>query len=403
MTLRGVTTLRTLLHESSAGILDRPLRSLMTSSGTILGVAALVATLGLSRTAAHHVERRFDEVAATDVVVHAATGVGAAANVAALPWDAEDRLMRLNGVRSAGLISPVDVRGALTRSVPLNDPLEQSSFDLPVLAMSPGAFTAVRATIRDGRAFDDALNDEQVAVLGTNAAETLHVTRVDGQPAIWVGDQAFTVIGTVGTVERRHDLLNSIIIPNGIARSTYGLRSPASVQIDTAVGAAELIGRQAPLALAPDVPQLLVAEIPRTGRAVRRGVTSDFDSLFLVLGAVSLVAGALSIANVTLVSVLERRGEIGLRRAVGATRWNIGAQFLLESLSISLVGSVIGTSFAVVTVVIVSTLKDWTPVLDASLPILAPVAGALIGLVSGAYPAIRASRVEPATALQSGT
>ena len=130
---------------------------------------------------------------------------------------------------------------------------------------------------------------------------------------------------------------------------------------------------------------------------------NDLNALFLLLGGVSLLVGALGIANVTLVSVLERVGEIGLRRALGARRRHIAAQFLVESAAMGLLGGIVGASLGTLLVVAVSASRDWTPVLDAWVPLAAPAAGALIGLVSGAYPSLRAAAMEPVEALRAGT
>ena len=372
--------------------------------GTVIGVGALVATLGLSKTAANQIVGHFDALAATDIVVSPSARAGGA-GAAVLPWDAEARLVRLNGVAAAGTLSDVDVRGALARSVPINDPLAAGAIQLPMKAASPGLFRAVRAQLATGRLFDagHSRRADRVLVLGPNAARRLGIARVDQQPAIFVGDRLYAVIGLLAGVRRQASLLGAAIMPEGTARREFGLRAPAFAQVETRIGAVDLIARQAPLALSPSDPGLLKVAAPPDPRQLRGAVKNDLNALFLLLGGVSLLVGAIGIANVTLVSVLERVGEIGLRRALGAGRRHIAAQFLLESTAMGLAGGLIGASLGTLVIVGVSASKTWTPVLDPWVPLGAPLLGALIGLASGTYPSLRAASLEPVEALRAGT
>jgi macrolide transport system ATP-binding/permease protein len=397
---------RDLIAEAGAGLLARPGRVGLTVLGTVVGIAALVATLGLSKTAGNQIVGRFSEVAATDVVVTPVpAAIGGSAAAGAIPWDAEARLQRLNGVAAAGTLSEVDVRGALARSVPINDPLGRSEVQLPVRAGSPGLWRAVRARLAAGRFTDSghSRRGDRAVVLGANAARRLGIFSLDDQPAIFIGDRLYQVVGLVGHVGRQPSLLGSITMPDGTARREYGLAAPGSVQIETEIGAVEVVARQAPIALSPSAPALLRVSAPPDPEQLRAGVENDLNALFLLLGGVSLFVGALGIANVTLVSVLERVGEIGLRRALGAARRDIAAQFLLESGVMGLVGGVVGASLGTLVVVIVSASRTWTPVLDPWVPLLAPLAGALVGLISGAYPSLRAAAMEPVESLRAGT
>jgi macrolide transport system ATP-binding/permease protein len=395
---------RDLAGEALAGLLARPARVALTVLGTVIGVGALVATLGLSKTAANQIVGHFDALAATDIVV-SPSARGGGAGAAVLPWDSEARLLRLNGVAAAGTLSDVDVRGALVRSVPVNDPLAAGAIQLPMKAASPGLFRAVRASLATGRLFDagHSLRADRVLVLGPNAARRLGISRVDQQPAIFVGDRLYAVIGLLEGVRRQASLLGAAIMPEGTARREFGLRAPAFAQVETRIGAVDLIARQAPVALSPSDPGLLKVAAPPDPRQLRGAVKNDLNALFLLLGGVSLLVGAIGIANVTLVSVLERVGEIGLRRALGAGRRHIAAQFLLESTTMGLAGGVIGASLGTLVIVAVSATKTWTPVLDPWVPLGAPALGALIGLVSGTYPSLRAASLEPVEALRAGT
>jgi cell division protein FtsX len=395
---------RDLLAESGAGLLARPARVALTVLGTVVGVAALVATLGLSKTASNQIVGHFDAVASTDIVVSPARR-GNKTQDSVLPFRAEDKLQYLNGVVAAGSLSDVNVGGDLVSSVPVNDPSGLSQFQLPVKAASPGLWRAVRATLATGR-FPDAgssARGDPVAVLGPIAAERLHIERVDQEPAIFIGDRLYSVIGILKDVQRQSGLLQAITIPEGAAARAYALPAPALAQIETKVGAVELISKQAPLALSPTHADLLKVAAPPNPRELRGAIRNDLNALFVLLGGVSLLVGAIGIANVTLVSVLERVGEIGLRRALGAARRHIAAQFLVESSAMGALGGLVGASIGTLVVVGISAMRTWTPVLDPWIPLAAPLLGAVIGLVSGTYPAIRAARMEPVDALRAGT
>lgn len=394
-----------LFGEITLALTARPARTLLTALGTILGVAALVATLGLAKTAGNQIVSRFDELEATEVTVEPDQnrfGSNPRRNNSNIPWDAEERLARLNGVTAVGTVTGVEVNGRFARSVPVIDPLGQTEFQIPVVAASPGLFSAARAQLFTGRFFDQGHDErrDRVAVLGPGAARRLNISRIDNAPAIFIGDESLAVVGIIATTAREPDLLNAIIIPNGVARDRFGLTAVGEVLIEVEVGAAELIGTQAPVALAPNSPDQLQASWAEPPRRVRSDVQSDVNALFLILGGVSLLVGAIGIANVTLVSVLERTGEIGLRRALGATRRHVAAQFLGESVALGALAGLLGTSLGILTVVIVSATREWSPVLDSWLPLAAPVVGAVTGLLAGTYPAWKAASTEPIAALR---
>jgi macrolide transport system ATP-binding/permease protein len=394
---RSGITVRDLLHEGIAGMFARPGRMLLTVLGIVVGVTALVATLGLSRTASNRIIGQFDKLAATEITVTARPGP-TGVDRRAIPWDAPARLARLNGVVAAGTLSDVEVGDAMVSSSPVKDPQNQTAFKLGVKAASPELFTSVRAELGMGRFPDLGHSNraDRVAVLGETAARRVGIVGLQQLPAVAIGDRLYLVIGIVRDVGRQPDLLSSVIIPEGTARRDFGLEGPGAVIVETRIGAASLIARQTPLALRPDNPVALRLEVPEEPKRLRDEVQSDLDVMFLLLGGLSLAVGAIGIANITLVSVMERRSEIGLRRAIGATRGHIAGQFLLESGSMGVAGGIVGALI----VVAVSAYQVWTPVLDPATPFLAPALGGAIGLVSGAYPALRAAHVEPVEAFR---
>jgi len=395
-------TLMDLFNEALAGMFARPGRMALTVLGIVIGLTALVATLGLSRTANNRIISAFDELAATGIVVTARAGP-AGVDPKAMPWDAPDRLGRLNGVVAVGTLSEVNVGSALVSTSLVRDPQSQTAFRLSVKAASPGLFAAVRAELETGRLPDLGHSErrDRVAVLGPTAALRLGIVGLKHLPAIAIGDDIYLVIGILRGVARQPELLGAVIIPEGTARQDFGLAGPGTVIIETRIGAASLIARQSPLALRPDNAKVLRVEFPPEPQRVRDTVQTDLNTMFLLLGGLSLIVGAIGIANITLVSVIERISEIGLRRALGATRAHIAAQFLLESASMGLIGGVLGASLGVLIVVAVSAYQVWTPVLDPAAPFLAPLVGGGIGLVSGTYPAWRAAQLEPVEAFRN--
>lgn len=390
---------RDLLRESAVTVGRRPLRTLLTGTGTILGVGAVVTTLGLSSTAAHQVSSTFDVIRATEVVVEDARPDQ---SDPAFPDNVDTRLARLDGVRAAGVIWTLAERSVSTN--PRWDPTSPSGAPVSIVAASPGALRALHPRVSAGRLYDSFHQEraERVALLGAAAAQRLGITRVDDAPAVFVGDTALTVIGIIEDVDRYAQALRAVIVPTTTARRLAGSgeRVEPQVLIDTAPGAAALIARQAPYALRPQDPARLNALAPPDPDVLRGRIEEDVNTLFLLLAGVSLAIGAVSIANTTLVALLERVPEIGLRRALGARPRHIAGHLLAEATATGTAGGIAGASVGIVLTVTVAAAKDWTPVLDPRLPLAAPFLGSLAGLAAGLYPAWRATRVQPVEALR---
>lgn len=408
--VRSTLPLKDLLSEAFAGILARPARAFLTTLGTILGVGAFVAVLGLTTTVAGQISERFTVLVATEVVVEDVGTPDPGSDTAlipnAFPADADGRVQSIDGVNVAGVWWPVRPGRELpVAGVPV--PGRHESTSIPVVAASPGLLRAIRPTIGNGRLFDPVHDgrSEHVAVLGSAAARQLGIADLSLQPAIFIDGIPFSVVGVVDNLQRQTDLLFSIIIPRRTAETLWGAPDGASTSrakmlIDTRVGAAQVVARQVAMALRPDAPASFRVIPPPDPRELREGVATDLTALFLTLAAVCLVIGAIGIANTTMVSVLERIPEIGLRRSLGARRRHIAAQFLAESGTLGAAGGLVGTSLGVLTVLTVALIEQWTPILPPWLILTAPAAGTFIGVLAGAYPALRAAFIEPAEAVR---
>ncbi|MFS8200383.1 ABC transporter permease [Streptomyces sp. CWNU-52B] len=396
---------RDLWTEALAGVLARPVRSALTTLGTVLGITTLVITIGVASTAGNQIVGRFDALTATSVTVKVpALAPGAEDTGPLVEWSGTDAVRRLAGVDSVAAVGESPTANSVqVRSNDVLAPGDTSAQTLAVVAASADLPAAVRGAMTAGRFYDagNIARHDQVAVLGDQAAELLGIRRVEDSPAVFFQGQSYTVVGILGGIEREQQLSAAVLLPPTTAADRVGLRKVSRVLVNTALGAARQVARQAPIALAPGHEDALTVVAPPDLSKARDGVQSDVNGLFLVLGLVSLVVGAIGIANVTLVTVMERVGEIGLRRALGASRRQVAQQFLLESTTIGLLGGIIGAALGIAVVVSVAAVKQWTPVLDLRLALGAPLAGALVGLLAGLYPSLRAARMEPVDALRA--
>ncbi|WP_432547154.1 ABC transporter permease [Kineococcus sp. SYSU DK004] len=395
-----------LLVEATADLSSRPGRLVTTLLGTVVGIAALVLTLGFAQTTALQLSRQFDRFAATQLVaVPAQAQVGAGRSVAAgrLPWDAVERVERLVGVQAAAVVAEVPLaEGATITAVPVNDPSQAPVAPPRLFAASARLLETLEGTVTTGRAFDAGHDrrGDRVALLGARAAERLGVSRVDTQPSVFVDGLAYAVVGIFDGVAARGELLDAVVVPTGAARRDFQLPVPGEVQARVLVDSGAQVGAQAATALAPDEPASVEVRAPAGRSALARDVQADVNVVLLVLSGVVLVAGAVGIAGITTLSVVERTGEIGLRRALGATPRQIAAQFVTESVIVGTVGGLLGSATGVLALLAVSFARGWTPVVDPLVAVGAVALGGLVGLLAGWFPARRASRVEPVVALR---
>ena len=396
-----------LLVEATADLGSRPGRLVMTLLGTVIGVAALVMTVSFSQTTAQQLARQFNAFAATQLVAtaeQAQTGGGRSVAAGQLPWDAVARMERLAGVRSAAVVAEVTLpEGATVTAVPVNDPSQAPVAPPRVFAASERLLDTVEGTVLDGRMFDSGHDGrgDRVAVLGERAAGRLGVTRVDAQPSVFVDGRAYAVVGVIGGVQTRAELLDGVIIPTGTARTDFGLTTPGEVQARIVVNSGAQVGAQTAVALAPDEPDTIEVRAPQGRSALAQNVQADVNVVFLILSGIVLLAGAIGIASVTTLSVMERTGEIGLRRALGATPRQISGQFMAESVILGLLGGLLGAAVGVVGLLGVSLVQGWVPVVSPLTAVGGVFLGGGIGLLAGGVPARRAARIEPVVALRS--
>lgn len=249
--------------------------------------------------------------------------------------------------------------------------------------MSPGFLEVVGGELGTGRFFDSGRDQrgDRVVVLGRSAAEELGMNRVSGHPAVFIDGRAFAGIGILDSVGVRDNLLNAAIVPVGVARAELDVSTVASLDIRVDIGAGSLVGRQAPMALNPSDPAIYKVKVPASSETLKGQVAADINVLFVAVGLVALVGGGIGIANVTLLSVSERRAEIGLRRALRAKTSQIAAQFIIESLVTGFLGGLIEVGVGLFVLLGVCLFQGWTPVVAWWVPL----SGVSVGGHSGAY------------------
>ncbi len=392
--------LRDAARDGALSVSRAPLRTMLASLGTALAIGTTIATIGLSESAAGAVSGTFNALQATTVTF---TDRHAGPNPPDLTRAAEAPLDRLHGVTRAGLLWQVGSQGTLLKVSPVS-PASPLAASLPVTAASAAGLAVMGARISAGRLYDAGLDQrrDMVALLGSPAAAQLGITSVSGSPTVYINQASFTVIGIIDRSPRDPGALNGVIVPDSAAAALGSSTALLNRQIvvQTAPGAAQLTGRQGPLAIDPLHPQRIAALVPIDPAQLRASIGASLASLLLAVAVIGLAMGIVAIAITTLLSVSQRRAEIGLRRSVGAAPRHIAVLVLSESGMTGTVGAVIGSSLGIIAISVVCASRGWAAVLAPALLALTPAAGAAAGLLAGLYPAWRASRVSPIQALQ---
>jgi putative ABC transport system permease protein len=391
---------RDAVGEAAAAIAQRPIRTLLTALGTVLGVGAFVTTTGLAETAKAQVSSRFDALKATEVRIQDASPDG----TNPFPIDVDGALEALNGVNHAGIFFTIADSGDIQPRNTATRPVGVTVAQIPVIAATPGAVQASLPTLATGRTYDQwhETRGEHVALVGRVAATQLGVARIDNQPVVFLGDTPYSIIGIIDDVARNPDLLLSVVIPVNAATTRFDVRNvERQVIIDTAPGAAQLIGRQAPLALRPQNPERLQALVPPDPKTLRNQVEGDVETLFYALSGLAVLIGAVAITNATMLNIIERRPEIGLRRALGATRGHITRQITLEAALTGTLAGILGATIGLLAVTATAVARQWTPTIATGTLAAAPLIGIATGTLAGIIPALKASHTPPATTLRT--
>ncbi len=391
--------LRDLVAEGVSAIVAKPARAVLTTLGTVLGVGTLIVILGLTSTATGQVSARFDARAATTVSVVDTRPVDDLDAPFPLTEEATERVRDLHGVTGAGVIYTVDTDDRVASAAPGHtDPVS-----LPVRAVSPGAWSAIGPTVAAGRTYDVLTDDVPVVVLGPAAANALGITGHGPPTSITIGATPFLVAGVLADVDRTPDLLLAVIVPTGIAETVWGAPMPkqeAELLVATEPGAALQVAAEAATTVSYLAPAHIAVSAPPDPRTLRDSISSDLTSLFYALALICLLIGTVGIANTTLVAVMERSSEIGLRRALGATGRHVAAQVLAESAGLGILGGIVGAALGLAAVIVIAGARGWSPIIDPTLLLWAPLLGLATGAIAGLYPARKATRIEPTEALR---
>lgn len=393
-----------ILDDAVMSLTERPLRAAMTALGTLVGTAMLVAVVGVTAMAKIQVDSRFDALGATEVTL-TQTDAASARDGTVITEGSERSVEEIEGVVRAGLTWHVADKAddvALTPNAGARDP------DVPVvLAATRGALAEAGVTYSAGSGYTayEAAHAQRVVVLGRLVARDLGVASLRADPVVYISGLPFRVAGIASASRRHPEILGDVMMPTTTAARYFPSRAQdaaATMWVEVRPGAAGVVAHQLPIAVDVLHPERYLAVAPPDPSQLRRSISADMQQLSYLLAGICLVLGLIGIANTTLIAVMERVGEIGLRRALGARRREIAAQFLTESVVIGAAGGVAGALVGLVTIVGVALARQWTALIAPELLLAGPVVGAVVGVLAGAYPALRAASIEPVAALREG-
>jgi putative ABC transport system permease protein len=380
---------------ASVGLRTRRLRAALSALGIAIGVAAIVAVLGLSSSSQAGLLAEIDRLGTNLLTV--TNGETFAGETAELPLAAPGMISRI------GPVTEVEETGSTDASVyrsPLIPSINTNA--LSVQAASLGLPKTVGTTIAQGRYLNEATARLPVAVLGSAAARRLGIGRIYPGERIWLGHQWFYVIGVLESATLASEIDSSVLVGFPAAERYLAFDGhPTTIYVRSETSQVEAVQSVLAATANPQAPNEVNVSQPSAALTARAKAQSALNGLFLGLGAVSLLVGAVGVGNIMLIGVLERRSEIGLRRALGATRGQIRTQFLAEAILLALLGGAAGVTAGALATAVYAATKDWA----TSIPTLAWAGGLAaaiaIGAIAGLLPAIRAAGLSPTEALRT--
>jgi putative ABC transport system permease protein len=386
-----------LLPLATVGLRTRRSRAALSILGIGIGIAALVAVLGITRSSQADLLARIDRLGTNLLTV--ADGQSASGQERPLPMTAARSVAATDGVQASA--PTAEVTGVPTRRSELIPPYGTSG--LSVRAADATLLSALDGHLNGGMFFTDLTGRYPVTVLGHLAAQRLGVADLSGNPRILIGSYWYTVVGILDPVELAPEIDRSVLIGFAAATQDFGYDGHASriyvrAQQDRTTEVAGMLARAAN----PNNPNDVAVGRPSDALAARLAVADSGTVLFLGLGAVALLVGGVGIANMMVIAVLERRTEIGLRRAIGAARRHVAAQFLIESLLLGVAGGGAGVFLGTAVTYGLALQRGWQPLIPPSAIGAGLAAASLVGAVAGLYPALRAAYLTPTEALRTG-
>lgn len=386
--LRTSDTLRNGTH----GLFSRKGRTFLTAIGIAIGIASMVAVLGISASSKAALIAQIDRLGTNLLKVEAGSDVFG--DGAALSKESPEMVRRIGPVESAVSLSRLNT--VVQRTEFTND-----DNGLAVVATEPQLLSTIEASIAYGRFIDDNLLDLPVVALGAVAAERLGFATLESTPTVQIAGVTFSVIGILESSELNPDLDRTVFISNQAAERFLGAEVvPTSIYVRANPEQVEAVRSVLPQTVNPADPNEVSASRPSDALEARAEVDKNLQTLLLGLGGVSLIVGGVGIANVMVISVLERRGEIGLRRALGATRRHIASQFIVESASLSMLGGFIGAGLGTAVTYFYAKQQGWLLAVPLEALIGGVAAALALGALAGLYPAVRAARLDPAEAVR---